>query len=205
MKMMNAVRIVALGGILASGACSTYPEAPNVPLSAAERPSYVIGPNDQLSIFVWRNPELSMAIPVRPDGRISMPLVSDMAAAGKTPIQLAKEVEKALGEYIQGPLVTVIVTSFAGTFDQQVRVVGEAAEPKALQYRDDMTVLDAMIQAGGLTKFAGGNRAVLARRDADGTTRNYRVRLDDLIKAGDVSANVRLLPGDILIIPQSWF
>jgi polysaccharide biosynthesis/export protein len=205
MKIKFALGIALTAVLLGPSACSSMSEAPDLGAATADRPAYVVGPNDQLSVFVWRNPELTMSIPVRPDGRISMPLVAEMVAAGKTPTQLAKEIEQALGEYIQSPLVTVMVTAFAGTFDQQVRVVGEASEPKALQYRDDMTVLDAMIQAGGLTKFAAGNRAVLVRKGTDGKNANYRVRLDDLIRAGDVTANVRLLPGDILIVPQSWF
>lgn len=195
--------ILALAALLS--ACSQLADAPEIVASADERPTYRIGPTDQLSIFVWRNPELSMAIPVRPDGSISMPLVPEMIAAGKTPKVLAEDLERVLAKYVQAPMVTVIVTGFVGPLDQQVRVVGEAAEPKALQYRDNMTVLDVMIQVGGLTTFAAGNRAVLTRRVAGGKLENYRIRLDDLLKDGDISANVNLLPGDIVIIPQSWF
>lgn len=195
--------VLALAALLS--ACAQYVEAPEVATPSDQRPTYLIGPTDQLSIFVWRNPELSMAIPVRPDGRISMPLVAEMMAAGKSPELLARDLEQALAKYVQAPMVTVIVTGFVGPLDQQVRVVGEAGEPKALQYRDNMTVLDAMIQVGGLTTFAAGNRAALIRRAAGAEAQNYRVRLDDLLKGGDVSANVKLLPGDIILIPQSWF
>jgi polysaccharide export outer membrane protein len=187
------------------GACSNVQDAPTAaPQSVAESPGYLIGPGDQLQIFVWRNPELSTSVPVRPDGRISLPLIEDLQAANKTPTDLARDVEKVLAEFVQNPVVTVIVTNFVGPFDQQVRVVGEASEPRAIPYREKMTVLDVMIAVGGLTEFAAGNRAVIVRADNQAKT-SYRVRLDDLLKDGDVSANVDVLPGDILIIPQSWF
>lgn len=187
------------------GACSNLQDAPTAaPQSVAESPGYLIGPGDQLQIFVWRNPELSTSIPVRPDGRISLPLIEDLQAANKTPTDLARDVEKVLAEFVQNPVVTVIVTGFIGPFDQQVRVVGEASQPIAIPYREKMTVLDVMIAVGGLTEFAAGNRAVIVRADNQSKT-SYRVRLDDLLKDGDVSANVDVLPGDILIIPQSWF
>lgn len=186
-------------------ACASPQDAPMTPPEVSQRPTYVIGPQDDLNIFVWRNPDLSTSVPVRPDGRISMPLVEELEAAGKTAEELAADIEEELSQYVQNPDVTVIVTGFSGPFDQQVRIVGEAAEPQAIAYRDQMTVLDAMIMVGGLTDFAAGNRAVLVRNDADGARHNYRVRLDDLLEEGDISANVRLLPGDILIIPQSWF
>jgi len=147
---------------------------------------------------------LSTTVPVRPDGRISLPLIEDLQAANKTPTELARDVEKVLAEFVQNPVVTVIVTNFVGPFDQQVRVVGEASTPQAIPYREKMTVLDVMIAVGGLTEFAAGNRAVIVR--SSGKKKNsYRVRLDDLLKDGDVSANVDVLPGDVLIIPQSWF
>jgi len=187
------------------GACSSNPDAPKAPQDIGETPDYRIGPGDQLSIFVWRNPDLSMGVPVRPDGRFSMPLVEDMVAANKTPTQLGRDLEAELEQYIQDPIVTVMVTGFQGAFDQQVRIVGEAAQPQALPYRDDMTLLDAMIAVGGLTEFAAGNRAVLERRIGDGERQTFRARLDDLLKDGDVSANVALLPGDVIIIPQSFF
>lgn len=197
-------KAAAAAVILTLAACSSYGDAPEVP-SASERPTYVIGPGDSLQIFVWRNPDLSTAVPVRPDGRISIPLVSEMTAAGKTPPELAGDIEDVLGEYVQSPSVTVIVTGFSGPYDQQVRIVGEAAEPQALPYRDKMTVLDAMISVGGLTEYAAGNRAILVREQPEGGRKQYRVRIDDLLERGDISANVDLLPGDIIIVPQSWF
>lgn len=190
--------------IMALTACSSYVDAPDVP-DATERPTYVIGPGDALQIYVWRNPDLSAGVPVRPDGRISMPLVPELLAAGKTPPELAADIEESLGEFVQSPSVTVMVTDFTGPFDQQVRIVGEATEPQALPYRDRMTVLDAMIAVGGLTEYAAGNRAVLVREVAEEGRKQYRVRIDDLLERGDISANVDLMPGDIIIVPQSWF
>ena len=155
-------------------------------------------------MFVWQNPDLSVTVPVRPDGRISTPLVDDMMAATKTSQQLARDIEKSLAKYVKDPLVTVTVQSFNGPYNQQIRIVGQAAEPKAIPYRNDMTVLDAIIAVGGMTEFAAGNRAVIVRTES-GEQQSYNVRLDDLIVDGDVTANVPLLPGDIIIIPQSWF
>jgi len=197
--------VLVLALAVTVGACSSNPDAPKAPQDIGETPDYRIGPGDQLSIFVWRNPDLSMGVPVRPDGRFSMPLVEDMVAANKTPTQLGRDLESELEQYIQDPIVTVMVTGFQGAFDQQVRIVGEAAQPQALPYRDDMTLLDAMIAVGGLTEFAAGNRAVLERRIGDGERQTFRARLDDLLKDGDVRANVALLPGDVIIIPQSFF
>ena len=187
-------------------ACSIGPDAPTeAPSDAKDRAAdYQIGPQDQLSIFVWGNPELSTSVPVRPDGRISVPLIEDLQAESKTPTQLARDIEKVLAEFVQNPIVTVIVTGFSGPFDQQIRVVGEAAQPRAIPYRVDMTALDVMIEVGGLTEFAAGNRSVIVR-EMSGTKESMRVRLDDLLKDGDVTANVEVVPGDILIIPQSWF
>ncbi len=190
---------------LGLGACTFYQDASEVaPGPVATVPSYLVGANDSLTIFVWRNPELSTTVPVRPDGRISVPLIEDLQAAGKTPTQLARDIEKVLAQYVQNPIVTVIVTEFVGPFDQQVRVVGEATEPQAIPYRENMTVLDVMIAVGGLTEFAAGNRAVIVRK-TNGDKETYRVRLDDLLKDGDVSANAAVLPGDVLIVPQAWF
>jgi polysaccharide export outer membrane protein len=167
--------------------------------------SYVIGAGDQLGISVYRAPELSMpAIPVRPDGRISMPLIPDVVAAGKTPTQLGKELEQRLKEYVQDPIVTVMVTGFIGPFERQVKVLGEATEPAAIPYRDSMTVLDVMIATRGLTRYASGNSAVIVRRVGD-QQEKIPVRLNDLIKNGDICQNVEMRPGDTLIIPQSWF
>jgi polysaccharide export outer membrane protein len=178
-----------------------------LPASVASNESdsaYVIGPTDQLNIFVWRQPELSTQAIVRPDGRISVPLIDDLQAAGQTPTQLAGAITTQLKEYIQDPKVSVIVTNFVGPFDRQIRVVGEAAKPQAIPFRRNMTVLDVMIQVGGLTEFASGNRAVLVR-GSGGSRANYRLRLNDLLKEGDVAANAPVLPGDVIIIPQSYF
>ncbi len=193
---------LALLGTFALAACaSSYPPAPQTaPPSDLD---YVIGPMDNLSITVWRNPELSTTSQVRPDGRISTPLVEDLPAAGQTPSDLARAIEKALGKYIRDPVVTVIVTGFQGTYAEQVRVIGEATRPQAIPFRNGMSLLDVMIQVGGLTDFADGNHAVLVRGAEGG--KQYTVRLKDLIRRGDVSANVDVLPGDVLIIPQSWF
>ena len=190
---------------LVVGACAGGPTLPTAQLGPeGSAPMYRIGPGDNLQIFVWRNAELSTSVPVRPDGRISVPLIEDLEVTGKTPTDLAREIEKALGVYVQDPQVTVIVTGFVGPFNQQVRILGEAARPQAIAYRANMTALDAMIAVGGLTEFAAGNRATLVRQTADGQMQ-FRVRLDDLIKDGDISANVELLPGDVLIIPESFF
>jgi polysaccharide export outer membrane protein len=179
----------------------TYPPAPSgIPNSDY---SYHIGPTDVINVIVWRNPELSMSLPVRPDGKVNTPLVDDLVAVGKTPTELERDVEKALGKYIRDPVVTVVVTNFVGPASEQVRVVGEAAKPQVLSYRKDMTVLDVMIAVGGLTDFAAGNQARIFRVSEGGKL--YSVRLRDLVKGGDISANVAMMPGDILIIPQSWF
>ncbi len=164
----------------------------------------MIGPLDTLQIFVWRNPEVSTTVTVRPDGRISVPLIDDLPATGKTSSQLARDIETALRKYIQDPLVTVMVNNFTGPFAQQVRVVGEAQQPQAIPYRANMTLLDVMIQVGGLTEFAAGNRAKLVRM-VDGQQKQYHVHVSDLIKDGDVRANVEVLPGDVIIIPESFF
>lgn len=177
--------------------------APPTPPTAAT--GYVIGAGDQLGISVYRAPELSVpGLPVRPDGRISMPLIPDIVAAGKTPTQLGKELEALLKEYVQDPIVTVMVSGFVGPFDRQVKVLGEATEPAAIPYRDGMTVLDVMIATRGLTRYASGNSAVIVRRVGE-QQETIRVRLNDLIKDGDICQNVEMRPGDTLIIPQSWF
>ncbi len=173
---------------------------------ATSSDEYIIGAGDQLSVFVYRNPDLSEpGVAVRPDGRISTPLIEDIVAAGKTPKDLAREIEKKLTKFIQDPNVTVIVRSFIGPPDRQVRVIGEAAEPVAIPYRDHMTLLDVMIATKGLTKYASGNRAVIVRVDPGGKRRSISVKLSNLIKDGDISQNVEMVPGDTLIIPQSWF
>jgi polysaccharide export outer membrane protein len=197
------VGAVALGCLVT--ACVAGPVLPPAPpASISETVPYQIGPGDVLSIFVWRNPELSVTVPVRPDGRFSMPLVQDLPASGDTPAALAREIERRLAQYITDPNVTVIPTRFVGPFTYQVRVVGEAAVPRALPYRANMTLLDAMIETGGLTRYAAGNRATLVRT-SNGAQQSYQVFLDSLIKQGDIDANVALLPGDIIIIPQTYF
>jgi polysaccharide export outer membrane protein len=203
------IAVALLIGVLGVTACqSEPPEAPPaesaIPPVTQPGPDYLIGPGDNLQVFVWRNPELTATVPVRPDGRISVPLVEDMPAVGKTPTQLARDLEKVLKQYVQEPIVNVIVTGFVGPFAQQVRVVGEAAKPQAIPYRANMSVLDVMIDVGGLTRFAAGNRAVIVRREGKKQIEE-RVRLDDLLKDGDVTANVKMLPGDILIVPQTYF
>ncbi|MEJ2345796.1 MAG: polysaccharide export protein [Gammaproteobacteria bacterium] len=165
---------------------------------------YLIGPGDQVDVFVWGNPDLSATVPVRPDGMITTPLVEDVPASGKTPTELARVMEKRLAKYIRNPVVTVIVTGFVGLYSEQIRVVGEAAKPQSLPFKKDMTLLDVMIAVGGLTDYAAGNSATLIRT-VDGKRKQYRVRLDDLLKDGDITANVNMMPGDIVIIPEAWF
>lgn len=190
---------------MAAAACTENPELPTMTVGEKnEAPAYRIGPGDGLSIFVWRNPELSTSVTVRPDGRVSVPLIEDLQAADKTPTELSRDIEKELGVFIQNPLVTVIVSGFVGTFDQSVRVVGQATQPRSIPYRANMSMLDVMIAVGGLTEFANGNSASLVRV-VDGQQRQYRVRLDDLIRDGEISANVAVLPGDILIVPETLF
>ena len=196
--------LAMLGTAVLLGACAStgsYPEAPKVVDTKDHR--YKIGPLDSLNILVWRNPELSATVTVRPDGRISSPLVEDIVAAGRNPADLARDIEAALGKFIRDPIVTVMLGGFQGTYSEQIRIVGEATKPQAVPYRQDMAILDVMIQAGGLTDFADGNAAVLVRGSEGGKL--YSVRLKDLLKRGDISANVAVKPGDIIIVPQSLF
>jgi polysaccharide export outer membrane protein len=186
------------------GACSNREAAPAMVETPEVPPMYQIGAGDSMTIFVWRNAELTTSVTVRPDGRISVPLIDDLYAEGKTPSELAREIETKLADYVQDPLVTVTVGGFVGTFPQQVRIVGEAAQPQAIPYRANMTALDVLIQAGGLTEFADGNNTTLVRME-EGTSKEYRVRLDDLLEDGDISANLPMLPGDILIVPETFF
>jgi polysaccharide export outer membrane protein len=190
--------------VLTAGCGSTDTSVDELPWKSPADYDYIIGPGDQLQIFVWRNPELTQSVPVRPDGKISVPLVEDLPAADKTATQLAREIEHALSKFVRDPLVTVIVSNFVGVYETQVRVVGQATEPRALPYRDNMTLLDVMISVGGLTDFAAGNRSKLVRT-VDGQTSQATVRLEDLIRDGDISANVRVAPGDVIIIPEAWF
>jgi polysaccharide export outer membrane protein len=165
---------------------------------------YLIGAGDVLNVFVWGNEDLTSQVTVRPDGKISTPLVEDVVASGKTPVQLAREMEQQLAQYIKNPVVTVMVQQFVGSYSQQIRVVGEAAQPRSIPYSENITLLDVMIAVGGLTEFASGNDASIVRT-VNGKQQQYHVRLDDLVKQGDISANVKMQPGDILIIPESWF
>lgn len=190
-----------LMGLVAACASKAVNPAPAVATTADY--NYIVGAGDTLSIIVWRNPELSLSVPVRPDGKISTPLVDELVAQGKTSVEIAREVEKALGKFVRDPVVTVIITNFVGPYSEQIRVVGEAAKPQALPYKQKMTLLDVMVAVGGLTDFADGNSASITR--ASEGTKRYSVRLNDLIKRGDISANVEMRPGDILIIPQGWF
>jgi polysaccharide export outer membrane protein len=189
---------------LAAGCASDGPEVTSAPLPEATQPEYRIGPGDNLQIFVWGHQDLNVTVPVRPDGMISTPLVDNVKAEGKTAGELAKGLEAALQEYVRGPKVNVLVTGFVGALGDQVRVVGQAAQPRALPYRAGMTVLDVMIAVGGLSNFAAGNRAVIVRREGDTQVR-IPLRLDDLLNDGDIGANVAIRPGDVLIIPESRF
>ena len=195
---------LAFSAVAAMGACSTtHPPAPQTTeVAPAER--YLIGPGDSLEVIVWGNPDISRGVVVPPDGLITTPLVEDLPASGKTSTELARDLEQALSKYIRDPVVTVVVSGFAGAFDQKIRVLGAAAQPSALQYREGMTLVDVMVAVGGLTEFAAGNNATLLRVEDGGKRKQYSVRLDDLVRDGDVSANVEVRPGDVLIIPESF-
>ena len=201
-KLLSALGILGVVVLGLGGCGATFPPAPAE--IAKFEASYLIGPGDAVQIVVWRNPELSMSIPVRPDGKITTPLVEDLPASGRTPTQLAREIEKSLAKYIQSPVVTVVVTGFVGPYSEQIRVIGEAARPQALPYRQHMTLLDVMIAVGGITDFAAGNKASILRASS-GKREQLGVRLIDLVKGGDLSANVAMRPGDIVVIPQSFF
>ena len=202
------VRLLVRGVVPALAAavlvgCATT-ELPPAPVNAASPDyNYIIGAGDTVNIVVWRNPELSMSVPVRPDGKLAAPLIEDLVAQGKDPTTLAREIEKHLSKFVREPIVTVIVGGFVGPYSEQIRVVGEAAKPQALPYKQKMTLLDVMIVVGGITDFADGNKAVLLRTSEG--NKQYSVRLRDLLKRGDFSANVEVKPGDVLIVPQSWF
>lgn len=201
---VRALRLVLAAlaiGVLAGCTTPKYPPAP-IDAQTADY-NYRIGPLDTINVIVWRNSDLSIVVPVRPDGKITTPLVDDMVAIGKTPTELERDIEKALTKFIRDPVVTIVVTNFAGPVNEQIRVTGEATKPQIMPYRKNMTLLDVMIAVGGLTDFADGNAATIYRV-ADGG-KIYSVRLRDLVKRGDISANVEMKPGDILIIPQSWF
>jgi polysaccharide export outer membrane protein len=200
-----ALGATALTGC-SSGPSSQLPAATFVSSQEGPGEEYVIGPLDQLTIFVWRNPELGAKVQVRPDGRITTPLIADMPAVGKTPAMLAEDIKGALATYIKEPLVSVIVDNFSGTYSQQVRIVGATEKPASLPYRANMTLLDAMIAVGGLSEYAAGNKARLIRVDkATGGQKEFALKIGSLLKQGDTKANVKLEPGDVIIIPESMF
>lgn len=201
--LLSFVCLMVIG--MGLGGCATNVLSPtNEDLKKTTDYKYIIGPGDNVNIFVWRNPEVSNSVPVRPDGKITTPLVEDLQASGKTPSELARDIEKVLSAYIKDPSVTVIVTGFVGSYEEQIRVVGAATKPQALPYRERMTLLDVMIAVGGLTEFAAGNRTILVRR-VNGQEQSYQLHVEDLIKDGKINANIYMLPGDVLIIPESWF
>lgn len=221
MKLHNLMKLKEIVASFMLGACALaaaaeQPRAPVAapaaavgPASASEAaassvgPDYVIGPGDVMQVFVWRNPELTATVPVRPDGKISTPLVEDMVAVGKSPSALARDIEKVLSEYVRSPQVNVIVTQPVSVFSQ-VKIIGQVSRPQALPYREGMTVLDAVLAVGGLAPFAAGNRARLVRT-VDGKPQEIHVRLGALVNDGDMKQNIVLKPGDVLIVPESRF
>jgi polysaccharide export outer membrane protein len=211
-NIQNAARLFLLSGILVgaaviSGCASTTGDLAELPTASGEAQHstrYRIAPGDSVQVFVWRNPELSTTVRIRPDGILSAPLLEEVPAAGKTPAELAQDIETELSKVLRDPLVTIIVDDFAGTFRDQIRIVGAAAEPKAILYTDSMTLLDVLIQTGGVTDFADGNNSRLVRV-VDGKQQSFRLRIDDLIRNGDISANVDVQPGDVVIVPEAWF
>lgn len=203
----NKIRVAFVSAmvVLFCAACgTTYPPVAQEQRNYEPDYNYIVGPGDTMTIFVWGNEELTTSGVVRPDGKLTTRLVEDLEASGKTSTQLARDIEAAYSEYVKSAVVTVIVNGFVGVPWQQIRVVGEAQQPRSIPYRKHMTLLDLMIDVGGMTEYASGNKAVLVR-DFDGRQGSFGVRLDDLIKDGDISANVTLFPGDILIIPEAWF
>lgn len=201
-----AMASLALSGCAGSANGPQLPQASFVAMQEGPGEDYIIGPLDELEIFVWRNAELGAKVQVRPDGRITTPLITDMPAVGKTPKMLADDITLQLSQYIQDPIVSVIVKKPNGTFSQQVRIIGATGKPASIPYRANMTLLDAMIMVGGLSEYAAGNRAKLIRFDKEtGKQKEYSLRLNDLLKKGDSRANVMLMPGDVIIIPESQF
>lgn len=211
MRSSNVLNCVVTVLALAATGCTDPavppPDSTTAVPTGADAPQYVIGPGDALDVFVYLAPELSSTgLPVRPDGRISLPLVPDLVAAGRSPTQLAADITARLRQFVNDPTVTVMVRSFVGSPTQQVRIIGEATQPRTLPYREGMTVVDAIIEARGLTRYAAGNRAEIIRRDAPGAPpRRLRIRLDDLMRGGDTGQDVPLRPGDTIVIPQGWF
>jgi polysaccharide export outer membrane protein len=201
-RLLRLASALLLGAFAAGyGSAQDLPVAPPSGSSAAE---YLIGPGDTLQVFVWGQPDLSVTVPVRPDGRVSTPLIEDLEAVGKTPTELGREMERVLSEYIRSPQVNVIVQTFVGTFGNQVRVLGQAAQPRAVPYREGMTLLDVVSEVGGLTKFAAGNRSRVVRT-VDGKRKEIRVRIDNLMNRGKIDENMAMQPGDIVIIPEAVF
>jgi polysaccharide export outer membrane protein len=200
-SMMRTAAVVLTASVLAACSSSSLPPAP----AKAAQPTYnyQIGAGDTLAVSVWRHPELSTTVPVRPDGKVTTPLIEDITAIGRTPADLSREIEQRLAKFVREPSVTIAVTNFVGNTSEQVRVVGQAAKPAALDYKQGMTLLDVMILVGGITDNAAGNRAILIRQSE--SNKQYSVRLRDLLKGGDVSANVEVLPGDVIMIPESYF
>lgn len=201
-SLVRCVLVSLLAAMLLAACGTTYPPFKDDGSPAPAR-DYLIGPGDGLTIQVWRNPEVSTSVMVRPDGKITTPLVEDVIAIGKTPTQLARDIEKQLAKYIQEPIVTVMVSGFIGPYSEQIRVIGQAARPQSLPYRQNMSLLDVMIAVGGITDFADGNRASILR--VHGGRQQFGVHLDDLVKGGDLRANVEMRPGDVLIVPESLF
>lgn len=209
MKTITRIKnfaVLALVTLLTACSSATLPEAtPRASLTTdVNNYQYLIGPGDNLTIFVWRNPEISGSFIVRPDGKVTTSLVEDIVVAGKTPTMLARELEEQLSTFINSPRVTVSVNNFQGPFSEQVRVIGEATNPRSVNYTQHMTLLDLMIAVGGLTEFADGNRAKLVRV-INGQQKTFEIDIDDLIRKGDIEKNVDVLPGDIVIIPEAWF
>jgi len=207
LKRLKSLRFFG-ASIVFAGTCSTLAAAESPPSnpvqpSQAVSADYLIGPGDSLQVFVWRNPDLTVTVPVRPDGKISTPLVEDMVAVGKTPTKLARDIEKALSVYVKSPQVNVIVTVPASVFSQ-VKVIGQVLHPQALPYREGMRVLDAVLAVGGLGQFAAGNRARLVRV-VNGKSQELHIKLESLVNSGDLTQNVLLKPGDVLVVPETRF
>jgi polysaccharide export outer membrane protein len=204
--LRHGVTVLACAALSGNGNAQDVPEPASASTNTAVSTpgEYLIGPGDTLQVFVWGQPDLSVTVPVRPDGRVSTPLVEDLEAVGKTPTQLAREMEHVLAEYIRSPEVNVIVQKFVGTFANQIRVLGQAAQPRSVPYRERMTLLDVVIEVGGLTKYAAGNRSRVVRT-VDGKRKEFRVRLEDLVNRGKIEQNLVMQPGDIVIIPEAVF
>jgi polysaccharide export outer membrane protein len=203
---LKIVTILVLAYVISACSNLTLPQATVHQSNTVDMASYkyLIGAGDVVNIFVWRNPEVSGTFTVRPDGMITTSLVEDIPVSGKTPTELARTIEEILSTYLREPTVTVTVNNFVGPFSEQIRVIGEASEPKSINYTQQMTLLDVMIQVGGLTEFADGNDALLVRVE-NGVQKQYEIYIEDLIKNGEISANVDVLPGDIIVIPETWF